>query len=86
VRSFASGCWVSAGIGYAWDASSSINSVDKDDARRNLLYGASCGFPVGRTQAVRLSYLRRRPLEDSGPDSHNLLLSWTLRFRVRGST
>jgi hypothetical protein len=80
VRTFASRNWVAAGAAYGWGGMSTINGVAKDDDRRNLLLGGSFGFPLGAAQAVRVAYIRGRPLEDLGVDSHNLLVVWTLRY------
>lgn len=80
VRTFDRGFWVSAGVAYGWGGESSIDDVAKDDARSNLLYGASFGFPLAANQGMRIGYIRRDALEDVGADSDNFLVSWSIRF------
>ena len=80
VRSFSTGWWFSTGVAYGWGGRSQISGVRKDDSKRNLLYGASFGMPLGRKLSARFGYIRGRPLEDVGTDSHNLFVTWTLRW------
>jgi hypothetical protein len=80
VRTFETGWWVSAGAAYGTGAESAINGVANGDERRNLLYGASIGFPVGPSQSVHLGYLRREALADAGVSTHNFYVGWSVRF------
>jgi hypothetical protein len=80
VRSFESGWWVSAGAAYGMGADSTINGVANDDERRNLLYGASFGFPISSSQSIHAGYIRRQALADVGGSSHNFLVGWSVRF------
>ena len=80
VRTLASDWWVSVGAGYSTGGESTVNGVDKDDERRNLLAGFSLGFPIGATQGLKLAYLHGETLEDVGTDVDSVLLSWTIRF------
>jgi len=80
VRTLPNNWWVSVGTAYSTGGESTVNGVDKDDERRNLLAGASLGFPLGETQGLKLAYLHGKALEDVGADTDALLLSWTFRF------
>ena len=80
VRSFAAGLWVSAGIAYGGAGESIVNGTGLGDQKENLLYGLSVGMPVGRSQSVRVGYIRGETFADVGMDSNSLLVSWSLRF------
>jgi len=80
VRTLPSDWWVSVGAAYSTGGESTVNGVDKDDERRNLLAGFSLGFPIGATQGLKLAYLHGETLEDVGTDVDSVLLSWTIRF------
>ncbi len=80
VKTFTSGFWFSAGVAYGWEGESKVNGVHKDDARSNLLYGASVGLRLDPTQGLRLGYFRGDTLTDTGTDAHNLFVSWSIRF------
>ncbi len=80
VRTFAPGWSVSVGAAYGWAGESTVNGVRKDDARGNLLYGLSFGFPVGKTQSMQMGYIRREALEEVGLDGHSLFVGWSIRF------
>jgi len=80
VRTFEGGFWVSAGAAYGWAGDSQINGVDKDDARSNLLYGITSGFSLPPVHAFRVGYFRRESLNDLGLKSHNVLVTWSMRF------
>jgi hypothetical protein len=80
VRTFEAGYWLSVGAAYGWGGESTINGVEKDDERSNLLYGGSFGFRIGETQSVKLAYARGDALEDIGSDTDSVLLGWSIRF------
>jgi hypothetical protein len=80
VRTFGEAFWVSAGAAYGWGGDTQINGVDKDDARSNLLYGITSGFSLPPAYAVRVGYFRRETLNSFGLKSHNVLVTWSMRF------
>jgi len=80
VRTFKGGWWISAGGAYGTGARSTVNGVANDDERRNLLYGASIGIPLDRSQSLTIGYIRRDPLADAGIDSDNFIVGWSIRF------
>ncbi len=80
VRTFESPDWVSAGLSYGQGGESKVNGERKDDSKSNLLYGLSFGFPIGGAQSVRVGYIRGDAFEDTGMDSHSVILTWALRF------
>ena len=80
VRTFKPGWWVSAGAAYGWKGESEIDGLRKDDEAGNLLFGASIGFPVGRSQGIAVRYIGERTQKDTGSESDRVALSWTVRF------
>lgn len=80
VRVFDEGWWLSAGAGYGWAGETAINDVDQNDEKRNLLVGGSFGFRLGASQGLRIAYLHADPRNDTGTESDNVLVMWSLRF------
>lgn len=80
VHTFKGGWWISAGGAYGTGAKSTVNGVENDDERHNLLYGASIGIPLSGSQSLSLGYIRRNALADAGIDSHNFIVGWSIRF------
>jgi len=80
VRTFEGGFWVSAGAAYGWAGDTQIDGVNKDDARSNLLYGITGGFSLPPVHAFRIGYFRRETLNHLGLTSHNILVTWSMRF------
>jgi hypothetical protein len=80
VRVFPEGFWLSAGAAYGWGGETSIDGDDKGDERSNLLWGGSVGFRLGSSQGIRIAYLHADSRTDTGADTDNVLVMWTLRF------
>jgi hypothetical protein len=80
VRTLAGGWWLSGGTGFSWAGESSINGVELDDDKSNLLYGGSIGFRVTDSQSVRLAYARNDTHVDVGQDSDTIFVGWSVRF------
>ena len=80
VRTFDSGFWVSGGTAYGWGGASAIDGVRKNDARSNLLFGGSLGFPLDRMQSIAFGWIHARTFEDVGSDTDTFLVSWSVRF------
>jgi hypothetical protein len=54
--------------------------VDKDDRRADLLAGISAGFPIGRTQGIRVAYVLERTRVDVASELDSLAVGWVKRF------
>jgi hypothetical protein len=80
VRVFPEGWWMSVGAAYGWGGETTINGDDKDDEKANLLVGASFGFRLCASQGIRIAYLHADSRTDTGADTDNVLVSWSLRF------
>jgi hypothetical protein len=80
VRVFDGGWWLSVGAAYGWGGETAIDGADTGDERSNLLYGASFGFRLAATQGIRVAWLHADSRTDTGADTDNVLVMWTLRF------
>lgn len=80
IRSFSNQMWVALSTGHGWGGESTIDDVPKQDRRGDLLSSFSFGLPLGKSQALKLVYLRAATQEDVGSKTDNLFLSWSVRF------
>ncbi|MGW8311457.1 MAG: transporter, partial [Thiogranum sp.] len=64
--------WVSVGAAHDWGGESKINGENKDDERRDLLYGLSGGLPIGSRASIKLAYVASRSSEDVGKDTDSV--------------
>ena len=80
VRTFGAGWWASAGAAYGWGGENEIDGLASDDETGSLLFGASLGCPISRSQSIALRYIGERTREDTGSDNDSLALTWSIRF------
>jgi len=80
VYDFKPGLWVSLSTGYGVGGRISIDQQKTNFEVDNWIWAASFGFPLGKTQSVRLTWLSGRTQNLVGRDSDNLLLSWSVRW------
>ena len=80
VYDFKPGMWVSLSTAYGAGGRVSIEGTKTSFEVDNWLWAASFGFPVGKRQGIRLTWLSGRTQNNVGRDSDNLLLSWSMRF------
>jgi hypothetical protein len=72
--------WVSLGAAHARGGESTIDGVDKDDKKRDRLFGISAGIPVGSRSGLKLAYVGSRTSEDVGKDTDSIALAYSIRF------
>jgi hypothetical protein len=72
--------WVSTGTAYGWGGESTVNGDNKDDERRDLLYGLSAGIPTGPNSNIKIAYVARRTSEDVGQENDNVVLGFSFWF------
>jgi len=77
---FKPGLWVSLGTAYGARGRVYLDNQKTAFEVENWLWAASFGFPIGKTQSVKLTWLSGRTQNDVGRDSDNLLLSWSMRW------
>ena len=76
----AAGWWASLGAAHDWGGRSIVDGTRKDDRKRDLLFGISGGFPLGKTAGVKIAYVGSRTQEKVGSDTDSLALAVSIRF------
>ena len=80
IYDFKPGLWVSLSTAYGAGGRVYLEKTKTAFEVDNWLWAASFGFPIGKTQSVKLTWLSGRTQNDVGRDSDNLLLSWSMRW------
>ena len=80
IYDFEPGMWVSLSTGYANGGGIRIDEIKTSFEVDNWVYAASFGFPIGKSQSLKLTWLSGRTQNQVGRDSDNLLLSWSMRW------
>jgi hypothetical protein len=80
IYDFKPGLWVSLSTAYGSGGQVILEKEKTAFEVDNWLWAASFGFPIGKTQSVKLTWLSGRTQNDVGRDSDNLLLSWSMRW------
>ena len=77
---FSPGFWTGASIGYGNGAAATINGIDKNDRRQNLLWAASIGYPLNKRLALKLTYIGLRTRTSVGSDADTVSLSFSTNW------
>jgi len=80
IYDFKPGLWVSLSTAYGTGGRVYLENTKTPFEVDNWLWAASFGFPIGKTQSVKLTWISGRTQNDVGRDSDNLLLSWSMRW------
>ena len=80
IYTFRNRIWTSLSAAYDWGGSSTVNGVEKNDDRQDLLFAFNAGFPVNRKSNVKFGYIGGRAQEDIGSDTDNFVLSYSMSF------
>lgn len=80
VRNFKKGLWASAGASYGLGGRSVVNRTPNNDDRSNIQAGCSIGFPVFKSQGMKVFYIRSESLNDLGGDTNNFGLAWLIQI------
>jgi hypothetical protein len=80
IRRFKNRMWASISAGYGVAGESSINNIDKNDNRSDVLGAVSFGFPILKSQGIKLSYLRTQTFNDIGADTNTFAFGWNIAF------
>ena len=68
---------VAAGGGYAAGGANTVDGVDKDDRRENILWGAGIGYSFTPWMGVKFQYIRSDAQTAVGMDSNRYLFTVT---------
>ncbi len=74
IYNFRPGVWASASAGYSYGGKSTLNGVEKDDLKQNLVWALSFGYSLTRRVGVKMAYAGTRTQEDTGIDSDTFVL------------
>ncbi len=80
IRTFSRGIWASVSAGYDWGGESTVNGVEKDNQKEDLLWALSVGMPVSRRSSIKIAYANGRTREDVGSDTDNIVVAFLHRF------
>ena len=80
IYAFRPGLWASLSTAYGSGWQATINGLPKDNSASNWVTALSAGFPLSRTQGVKVSWLRFRSHTDTGADQDSLIAGWSLMF------
>ncbi len=80
IYDFKPGLWVSLSTAYASGGRVYLEKAKTAFEVENWLLASSFGFPIGKSQSVKLTWISGRTQNDVGRDSDNLLLSWSMRW------
>jgi hypothetical protein len=67
--------WVAAGGGYAAGSANTINGIDNNDPRENILWGAGIGYSFTPWMGVKFQYIRSDVQSEAGMDSNRYLFT-----------
>ena len=80
IYDFKPGLWASISTGYGVKGRVYLEGEKTAFEVDNWLWAASFGFPIGKSQSVKLTWFSGRTQNDVGRDSDNLLLAWSIRW------
>ena len=67
--------WIAGGAGYAIGSESTVNGVENDDRRRNVIWGAAAGYSFAPWFGVTLKYIRSENQTEIGTSSNRYIVS-----------
>lgn len=77
VYTFRPGVWAGASAGYDYGGRSTVDGVEKDDRKQDLIWALSFGFPVNRSLGIKLGYLANRTQESTGTDADTFTVGFS---------
>jgi hypothetical protein len=80
IYTFKPGWWASASAGYGYGGESSINGVQKNDARRNVYWALSLGVPINANQGFKFVYFSGNTNTSLGSNSNALIAAWSINW------
>jgi hypothetical protein len=80
IYTFRPGLWASLSAAYGSGWQSTVNGLPKDNESANWVTALSAGYPLSRTQGLKVSWIRFRSHADTGADQDSLALGWSVMF------
>ena len=75
IYSFRPGVWVGLSVGYGYGAAATINGVEKDDRKRDVVCALGYGFKLSPRLGAKIGYLGTRTKASTGLDSDSLVIA-----------
>jgi hypothetical protein len=78
IRTLRQGLWLGLGTGYGSGGESTVHGVEKNDRQGNLVWTATCGYPLTRSLGLKAAWVASRTQKDLSLDSESFALttSW----------
>jgi hypothetical protein len=80
VHTFRPGLWLAGGSGFGYGSESTIDGVNKDDHKENLLWTITLGYPLSPKLGIKLGYIGGRTQTSIGSNTDTglvaLVYSW----------
>lgn len=80
VYSFRPGLWIGTGFAYGVGQESTVDGENKDDRKEAVVWSISAGYPITRYFGVKVGYLGKRALADTGTDSDSFIAAASVFF------
>lgn len=77
VYGFRPGWWVGASGGYAWGGESYVDGIAKNNETRSGYHAVSIGMPLGKGQALKLTWVAAETHVRVGLDTKGLMAAWS---------
>jgi len=80
IYTFRPGLWTSLSTAYGWGGAATVNGDSKNNPSGNWLTALSFGFPINRSQGIKIVWIRARTQKLTGSDNDSLLLAYSVMF------
>ena len=80
IYTFRPGLWASLSTAYGSGLQATINGLPKDNKAANWVTAVSAGFPLSRTQGLKIAWLRFRSQAETGSNQDSLIVGWSMMF------
>ena len=80
IYTFRPGLWASISSGYGWDGEATVNGVAKNNPTGNWLSALSFGYPLSRTQGIKVTLLTGQTQKLTGADINSMILAYSVMF------
>jgi len=80
IYTFRPGLWASLSTAYGSGLQATINGLPKDNKAANWVTAVSAGFPLSRTQGLKIAWLRFRSQVHTGSNQDSLIVGWSMMF------
>ncbi len=80
IHTFRPGLWAGAGIGYGFGSGATVNGIEKNDRREDVVWSLSFGYALTRRLGIKVAYIGRRTQVPVGLDADTISLSFTTNW------